>query len=201
MPENALLVYKLLYRAVTPLKRFMGLCALMLLAAFNALQGATDKGIQLYEAENYPKAKAWYEKQLPSPTHRPYAQYNLGCIAYQEQDYAKAQEAFEAALHTPSPDLQEKAFYNLGNTAFQQASQASTNVQEAIQYLEKAIQAYTNSLDLNANNPKAKANCELAQKELERLKDQAKEKDEAQSKAPPPPHPPKPKAEETNKKK
>lgn len=160
----------------------LGYWALLSFSMALHIKAASDKGTKLYEQEHYPEAKAFYEKHLKDPTHKPYAQYNLGCIAYQEADYAKAQEAFEAALHTTDLELQEKVFYNLGNSAFQKASQPNKPIKEAIQDLEAAIQAYSNSLDLNAQNAKASANRELAQKELQRLKDQSKSKQEAENK-------------------
>jgi Ca-activated chloride channel homolog len=178
----------------------LGYCALLCCSMPVHIKAASDKGTKLYEQEHYTEAKAFYEKHLKDPTHKPYAQYNLGCIAYQEADYAKAQEAFEAALHTTDPQLQEKAFYNLGNSAFQKASQPNTSAQEAIQDLEAAIKAYSNSLDLNAQNAKAAANRELAQKELQRLKDQAQSRQEAENKASNNQNSPKKKAQASSKK-
>lgn len=153
---------------------FIGFLGLWLI--FNSLLAAEDRGIQLYEEEAYAKARAFYEKRLEHTPKEPYLEYNLGCVAYQEGDYSRAQEAFEAGLHSTDPILQARAFYNLGNTHFQQASTPDISTPAVIESLEKAIRAYTNSLSLEKENPKAKANLALAQKELERIQEQEKAK-------------------------
>lgn len=170
----------------------LGFCALA-----SPLLAAEDKGTRLYQQEAYSQARAFYEKHLQAKPKDPYAHYSLGCAAYQEGDYPTAQVAFEAALHTTDPALQAKAFYNLGNTHFQQACEgsspaptANTALHTAIEALEKAITAYKNSLSLEPDTPKANANLALAEKELERLKNQEKAKQDQQNRTSSPPTPP-----------
>ncbi len=195
---------------------FLGFCAML-----SPLVAREDPGTRFYQQEAYSEARAFYEKRLQDAPKNPYVHYNLGCVAYQEGDYPRAQETFEAALHATDPALQAQAFYNLGNTHFQQAStpglpantatrplaepcilvsgqekineepectQAYMRIpslfltnpeskrqelyKRSIEALKKAITAYTNSLSLAPDNPKAKANLDLAQQELERMQEQ-----------------------------
>ncbi len=157
---------------------FLGFCALA-----SRLLAAEDAGTRLYQQEAYSEARAFYEKRLQSAPKNPYLQYNLGCVAYQEGDYAKAQETFEAALHATDPGLQAQAFYNLGNTHFQQANTPGLPANTAIEALKKAITAYTNSLSLAPDNPKAKANLDLAQQELDRMQEQEQARQDSASPA------------------
>lgn len=50
----------------------------------------------------------------------PDAEFGLGSSAFQQGDVETALRAFEQALNTDDPGLKSKAFYNLGNSLYQQ---------------------------------------------------------------------------------
>ncbi len=241
MQENAQFLFLKSYAFIlrVPKKAFCLLGFLGFCVVLSPLLAREDPGTRLYQQEAYSEARSFYEKRLQDAPKSPYVHYNLGCVAYQEGDYLQAQKTFEAALHTTDPVLQAKAFYNLGNAHFQQASTpdlpASTAIRplaeprilvsgqekineepectqaymripslfltnpeskrqwlckRSIESVEKAITAYTNSLSLDPENPKAKANLALAQKELDRMQEQEKARQDSASPAQKPPKEP-----------
>ncbi len=185
MQENAQFLFLKSYAFIlrVPKKAFCLLGFLGFCVVLSPLLAREDPGTRLYQQEAYSEARSFYEKRLQDAPKSPYVHYNLGCVAYQEGDYLQAQKTFEAALHTTDPVLQAKAFYNLGNAHFQQASTPDLPASTAIESLKKAITAYTNSLSLDPENPKAKANLALAQKELDRMQEQEQARQDSASPA------------------
>lgn len=82
--------------------------------------------------------------------------YNLGIGLYRKGNYENAQFNFmQAAKSAKEPILKEKAFYNLGNSFFQQEDYKS------------AINAYEEALKIDPKDEDAEFNLELAKKKLQ----------------------------------
>lgn len=100
--------------------------------------------------------------------------YNLGRTYYEASDFKNAEGNFSNALQKCSdPKQQESIFYNLGNTYFKQFPE--TQKEQQIPVLEKCIQNYKSALALNPNAEDTKKNLEIAQKILEKLKENQKQ--------------------------
>ncbi|MDB6031610.1 MAG: Mg-chelatase subunit ChlD, partial [Verrucomicrobiales bacterium] len=130
-----------------------------------------DKGLKQYQAGKYEASLREYQRALKEKPTDPRLQYNAGAAAYQAKDYDKAAEYLSGALLTPDLQLQQRAYYNLGNTHFRLGTETSeaSKKQEA---WESAIQNYESALKLNQQDPDAKYNMEVVKQKLEELKKQ-----------------------------
>ncbi|NJK93023.1 MAG: VWA domain-containing protein [Blastochloris sp.] len=97
--------------------------------------------------------------------------YNLGVAAYRSQDYEEATRAFAETRNTRDLGLQQKAYYNLGNTQFRRGEAAlPNNVEAAIKEWEAALDSYQGALALKPGDKDAQFNHDLVKKRLEELK-------------------------------
>ena len=110
----------------------------------------------LYREGKFAEAEKEYQKgDMDNPKDIRF-RYNRGCAAYQNKDHQAAEAAFSSVIRrTTDKDIQFKAAYNLGNTAFTQDDFAS------------AIEFYKQAIILNPENKDAKYNLELSLKKLE----------------------------------
>ena len=95
--------------------------------------------------------------------------YNEGTQAYTNGDFAKASESLRSSLRTQDLALQQRSYYNLGNTLYRTGQGT----------LEKdpELKAYQDALSLNAADKDADYNKVLVEKKLEELKNQQKQDD------------------------
>ena len=100
--------------------------------------------------------------------------FNLGDAAYRLHKYDEAFEAYSKAMVSSDPSLQEKAYYNAGNTLFEEGNHAQDLEQQLSNYYDARYQ-YHQALDRNPGDEQAKKNLNLLE---ERIKDAEKEKEE-----------------------
>jgi Ca-activated chloride channel family protein len=104
-------------------------------------------------------------------------QYNAGVTAYHSNDLAAAATAFEQATAAPSRELQQRAFYNLGNTAYRFGEADPANAEN---HWQRAVNQYESALALNPNDEDAKFNREFVKKKIEELKQQQQQQNQQQ---------------------
>jgi Ca-activated chloride channel family protein len=104
--------------------------------------------------------------------------YNAGVTAYQSNDFASAVSGFEQAAASPDHALQQRAFYNLGNTAYRLGEAQPPQAQ---QLWERAIKNYETALAIDPNDEDAKYNCDFVKKKLEELKQQQEQQQQQQN--------------------
>lgn len=104
--------------------------------------------------------------------------YNEGTDAYVKGDFAKASESLRSSLRTPDLALQQRSYYNLGNTLYRtgQASREK-DAKATINSWEDAIKAYQDALALDDGDDDARYNKALVEKKLEELKKQQEQQD------------------------
>ena len=95
--------------------------------------------------------------------------YNDGVMAYHSNDFARAATLFESATASSDRTLQQRALYNLGNTAYR-LGEAKTP--QAQQLWQRAIKSYESALALDPHDTDAKFNHDFVEKKLEELKKQ-----------------------------
>ena len=106
-------------------------------------------------------------------------QYNAGTAAYNAKDYLKAEEYFRKALNqTEAPlSLQQRAFYNLGNSKFR-LGETTQNPDEKIKQWTEALKQFqgahnlSQQLDESTEDKDALFNSELVKKRLKQLEQQ-----------------------------
>ena len=106
-------------------------------------------------------------------------QYNAGVTAYRSNDFTSAAATFEQATASPDRALQQRAFYNLGNTDYRLGEADPTKAQPL---WERAIKNYETALALDPKDEDAKFNHDYVKKKLEELKKQQERQQEQQKK-------------------
>ncbi len=104
--------------------------------------------------------------------------YNAGVAAYRTNDFAAALAAFERATAAPDRALQQRAFYNLGNTAYRLGEADPSQV---AQFWSRALKSYETALTLDPQDADAKFNHELVKKRLEELQKQQEQRQQQQN--------------------
>jgi len=111
---------------------------------------ADDDGLNNYKNKKFEEAKLYYEKILTARENDAAASLGLGASQYQLGDIPNAAKSFEEALKSEKRNIQDRAYYNLGNSLYNQ------------QKMEESIAYYRKALELNPNDDDAKFNYELA---------------------------------------
>jgi Ca-activated chloride channel family protein len=125
-----------------------------------------------YKSGKYQDALDNYRLAAESRPNRNDLQYDLGAAAYKAGEYTEAEEAFREALDTPDLSLQEKTYYNLGNSQFQHgAALQKVDTQKTIDLWEQALHSYDSALKLRTS-PDTQHNYEVVKRKLEELKKQ-----------------------------
>ncbi len=104
--------------------------------------------------------------------------YNDGVTAYHSNDFARAATLFESATASPDRALQQRALYNLGNTAYR-LGEAKTP--QAQQLWQRAVKSYESALALDPHDADAKFNYDFVKKKIEELKKQQQQQQNQQN--------------------
>lgn len=132
------------------------------------------EGNKLYREERYSEAEVAYRKALEENAMNEIAQFNLAAsLLRQGSASGETQKEASTILQNLTRDAEniaiaEKAFYNLGNIAF--------NAQD----YQKSIELYKNALRRNPDNDDARENLRLAQKRLQDQQNQDQNQDKNQ---------------------
>ena len=107
--------------------------------------------------------------------------YDMAVAQYRKGDVASAAPLFEQAAGGDNNALATKARYNLGNCEYAAALRlAQTDHPAAIKGLERAIDNYRRSIDIDPTDADARANIELASALIDKLRKQDQQKQNQQ---------------------
>jgi Ca-activated chloride channel family protein len=123
-----------------------------------------------YNSGNYTNALDEFTRQAEIQTNDLRLVFNAGDAAYRATNFDLAQGLFGQVTLSPDINLQQKAFYNLGNAQFQLAKQA-TDLDGIESGLEIAEKSYGRALDLNTNDADAAFNLSFTKDAVERIKE------------------------------
>lgn len=142
--------------------------------------GSPSSALREYEAGKYDEAFKEYQRALEHKKDDPRLHFNAGAAAYRQGKFDQAAKHFSEALPAQDLQLQERAYYNLGNTLYRAGEAAGdpTKMQKA---WEDALGRFDSAIKLNTNNADAKFNYEFVKQKLEELKQQ-----QQQDQQPPP---------------
>lgn len=159
---------------------------LLLLPLFELLQPSTavlaSPGEKYFSASEYEEATRYYQEALKNDPESAALHYNLGAAAYKRDHYDDAIASFNQALQSDDLSLQEKAYYNLGNSYYRQGeTMQSTDPQKAIEQWQEALTAYSASLKLQPENQKARFNHDFVKNKLDQLQQQQQQQQQSQS--------------------
>lgn len=172
----------------------LALLLLLLLALPVSAWGSPARALREYEAGKYQDALKDYHQLLEKQKDDPRLYFNAGAAAYQNRQLDEAAKQFNQALVSPDLQLQQRAYYNLGNTYYrmgQQGGAAAPNQaaptpgappEAKMKAWEQAVQHYESALKLNPQDQDAKFNHSFVQQQLEELKKQQQQQQQSQSK-------------------
>ncbi len=124
---------------------------------------ADDEGLNNYKNKKFKEAKEYYEQILAARENDAAANLGLGASQYQLGDIPNAAKSFENALKSENPNIQDRAYYNLGNALYNQ------------QRMEESIAFYRKALELDPDDNDAKFNYELAKYIVQQQQEQNKD--------------------------
>lgn len=158
------------------------LCLLCLLFGLNS-ESYAGPGEDAYKDGDYLKAGEIYQEKLNQNPFDNRLHYNSGTVAYKNNMLDEAIASFTKSLESTNIELQEKSYYNLGNSHYQKGLETvQADPGKTIEQWEKSIESFDASLALNPENSAAESNRNLVQKMLDELKkQQEQQKDQQQS--------------------
>ena len=135
-----------------------------------------NPGLDRYNQGDFDGALGMFREELKHDPDSPAINFNLGDAAFRLQKYDEAFEAYSKAMMSSEPALQEKAYYNAGNTLFVEGNHAQDLEQQLSTYYDARYQ-YHQALDRNPGDEQAKKNLSLLE---ERIKAAERQKEEQQ---------------------
>ena len=142
-----------------------------LLFGVGAASATPGAAMKAFRKGDFGKALEMYERlQEKTPKdHR--LLYNAGASAYRAGEFDKALEKFSAAIATEDETMQEKVWYNLGNTQFR-IGQGNEDPQMKLESWKTAMKMYDQVLKMNPEQTDAQHNRELVKKMVQALEEQ-----------------------------
>ncbi len=144
---------------------------------------------KLYDQAEYSRASEEYRKLLEKDPENSTLHYNAGAADYKDGRFDTAEEQFESALKTEDLSIQEKAYFNLGDTFYRKGEASfKSDRNGTIESWKQAVESYENAVKLNPSNEDAVFNRDFVRKKLEdlmkqtppRQKQQEQKKDQQQ---------------------
>ena len=136
-----------------------------------AASAGPGSALKRYQGGEYGRALEEYERSLKSKPDDPRLHFNAGAAAFQNRDYDQALSHLNSALITEDVGLQQRAYYNIGNTKFRQGESAS-EPEKRQQLWEQAIKSFDSALTLDPKDADSEFNKEYVQRKLAELKHQ-----------------------------
>lgn len=160
---------------------------LVMAAATAVAQGANASprdAERAYHEGKFKQSADEYGRALAHSPNDVKLQYNLGVAAYKSGEYAKAGDALGRSLHADRLDLQENAYYDLGNVLFRVGQETvAKQPEQTTEKWKKSIASYESALKLNPKDQDAIYNRDLVKRKLAALEQQQqKQKDEQKKK-------------------
>jgi len=124
-------------------------------------EAAIHRGNELYKQKNYEASQQEYKKALTTDPNNATANYNNGNAQFRASKPDEAIQSYEKIIENAKDKaIREKAFYNKGVALSKQ------------QKLQESIDAWKESLKLDATDTEARENLQKALKELKKQQEQ-----------------------------
>lgn len=157
----------------------IGWLVLGLLLPISEARASTGSALRDYRSGNYDSALQEYQR-LQKKAPDPRLNYNAGVAAYRDGQLEEAARQFGQALSAKDDlELQEKAYFNRGNTHYY-LGEAAQEPQKKTQAWEQALKDFQSSLKLNPKAADAQFNQEFVKRRLEELKKQQQQQQNQQ---------------------
>lgn len=174
---KTLAVFQRIFR-ITARLLFLAILAEFILSS----QADTERDAQRhFQEKRYESALNIYRRLARENPDIPRLAYNAGASAYRAKDMEEAKKQFANASHSPENlELQQKAYYNLGNTLFR-TGETAANPEQKITAWKQSIQSYQHAISLNETDQDAQENLDLVKRRLEELQQQQQNQEQQQN--------------------
>jgi len=147
-----------------------------------SVTGNVKSGNRFYAEGDYTQAFKQYQEALQVEPESDIINFNLGTALYKTGDYVTAIPHLEKALLSENDELRQQVHYNLANALYYFGlSQEEGNIDLAIDSLEKALGHEKEVLSVSPDDPDARFNREVIERELERLKQEREKQSQNRS--------------------
>jgi Ca-activated chloride channel family protein len=123
-----------------------------------------------YNHGNYTNALQEFERLAQTDTNDLRLVFNAGAAAYRMTNYDEALNDFQLATLSPDLNLQQRAYYNLGNTRYRLGElkfEPDTEGLNAIeQSWQQAVKDYEHAAELNTNDADVAYNLDFVKKQI-----------------------------------
>ena len=159
----------------------VGLAIIALCVASAGAHASPQSAESAFKKGDYAVAESQYQQAAAANPKLAALPYNEGTAAYKAGQYDKALSAFQKTLETDNLNLQQQAYYNLGNTQYRVGQQTEkAKPQDTLKTWQGAVASYNAALKLKADDADAKFNRDLVQKKLDQLQKQQLQKQDQQ---------------------
>ena len=131
------------------------------------------KGNRSLKKGEFEKAIEYYERASIDAPESPIVALDRGLAYLKREQYASAREHFEkAALASDYLGLEAMAWYNIGNTAFEQAKrQEDSDLEKTLEHYQEAVGFYQTALEKDPELSDAAFNLEITRLTIKDLLD------------------------------
>jgi Ca-activated chloride channel family protein len=171
---------KTIRRRVWRGKKVTEATAIILLLSLNiGTKAFCSRGEEAFEQGDYLQASEYYREKLEKSPNDPELHYNYGTAAFKNNMYDDAIEAFTKALKSDNIELQEKAYYNRGNSYYQKGVESQqADPKATVSQWKQALSSLQSALELDPDEADARHNHEIIKKRLEELEKQQQQNQE-----------------------
>jgi Ca-activated chloride channel family protein len=158
------------------------LLGLLLVMGFSLPSAASPtKAYKDYQENKFEESQSEYQRLAAKNTNDLRYHFNAGTAAYKANEIEQAERHFRASLDSHDINLQEKAYYNLGNTLFKKG-EPEVDLEKKKAFWQESVTNYTHALELDRNDTNAAANVQYVKNQLEVLKRQLEQQKQEQKK-------------------
>jgi Ca-activated chloride channel family protein len=143
-------------------------------------EAGPGRALKQYHEGRYDRALEEYQRSLKSKPDDPRLHFNAGAAAFQNENYEQALTHLNTALITQEVPLQQRAYYNIGNTQFR-LGEHTQEARKKQDLWEQAVKSYDNALRLDPKDGDAEFNRNLVKRRLEELKQQQQQQKQDKS--------------------
>jgi len=135
-----------------------------------AAQASPSSALREYHTGDYTNALQEFERLAQMNTNDLRLVFNAGTAAYRTTNYDEALNDFQRAALSPDLALQERAFYNQGNTLYRLAETQFEPDTEGLNATEarwqQAVKSYEHAIELNTNDTDAAYNLAFVKRQI-----------------------------------
>lgn len=128
---------------------------------------------------NLENARSQFSHLVQKYPNDPRIKFNLGTTEYKLGNLEEAESHFKPLLRQDDLELQQKAYYALGNTRFLQGKNTQ-DPQNQMNLWSQSLDMLTAATKLNPNDSNAQSNKNFVHQQLEQLKEQQQNQDQNQ---------------------